>query len=109
MTVRLLGSDGGEIAATVPDWQGEVLFAGLPAATYDVEIEMPEGHAATTANVGLHETIDSDASAGPPVEDEDLTATGSDVTLDGSEKNLDVDIGLVVTAGSTTAAAGDRR
>ncbi len=58
VTVRLLGSDGEELAATITDWQGEFLFAGLPAATYDVEVVLPEGHAATTANIGLDETID---------------------------------------------------
>ena len=105
VTVRLLGSDGEELAATITDWQGEFLFAGLPAATYDVEVALPEGHTATTANAGLDETIDSDANADPPVEDQDPTATVSDLTLDGSEKNLDVDIGLVATAVSATTAA----
>ena len=96
VTVRLVGSGDTVLATTVTDWAGEFTFAGLPAGTYDIEFVIPDDHDVTFDDVGMDNTVDSDAVVDEASEAADeRTAIVVGVTVDGSDKNVDTDLGLL--------------
>ena len=56
----ILDADGDPITTTTDD-DGNYEFPGLPAGTYKVEFETPDGYQLTQANAGADDTVDSDA------------------------------------------------
>ncbi|WP_285726803.1 SdrD B-like domain-containing protein [Psychromicrobium xiongbiense] len=95
VTVHLLDGNGnpvkdanGNPVTTTTDSNGNYLFPNLPAGTYEVKVDYPDGFKATTQNAG------SD-----PAKDSDIDATGKTgpITVDSKTPvHTDVDAGLVV-------------
>ncbi|MDX1692019.1 MAG: SdrD B-like domain-containing protein [Acidimicrobiia bacterium] len=78
VTVRLLTSGGSQVAATTTDANGEFEFTGVRPGVYRLEVEVPDGFAATTRNAGSDDSKDSDIDAEGRTEATRLTSGEAD-------------------------------
>ncbi len=87
VTVRLLDSNGIEVATTLTAEDGTYVFASIPPGTYQVEFVAPAGYTFTLADQGTDDAVDSDA----------VVATGRTalITLAGGQVNTTTDAGLI--------------
>ncbi len=86
ITVRLFDAMGAEIGSTVTDGAGRYGFVGLEPGDYHVEIEIPDGYAASPQDQGPDDGADSDI---------DNTGVMPSTTLDAGELDPNWDAGLV--------------
>ena len=87
VTVNLKDGLGVVIATTTTDGNGLYHFNGLIPSTYSVEFVKPAGYAFTVQDVGLDDTLDSDASV--------LNGNTGTVMLLSGDNNTTLDAGLV--------------
>lgn len=107
VTLRLLGSDGTVLATTMTDQTGAFAFVGLPAANYGVQVVVTDGYEVSTTDAGSDEATDSDAVADEPTGTDERTATVGGVSVDGTAKNVDSDIGLVEMADQSSPVVSE--
>ena len=87
VTVRLLTGGGTQVRTAVTDADGEYRFSGLRPGTYRIEVDLPDGYAATLQDEGLDDDEDSD------IDEDGVTEP---TTLAPGETDLRWDAGLVL-------------
>jgi hypothetical protein len=86
----LLGTTDDLSRTTTTDANGNYLFAGLPAGTYQVVVVPPAGYIVTRANQGANDALDSDVSV--------TTGASPAIVLGDGEINRTIDAGLTLPA-----------
>ncbi len=86
VTVRLFNADRTELAATITDANGRYAFVDLTPGDYHIEIDIPDGYAASPQDQGSDDTTDSDI---------DATGVMPSTTLDSGELDRSWDAGLI--------------
>jgi uncharacterized surface anchored protein len=95
VTVKLLDSNGNEVATATTDANGNYLFKDLVPGNYSVQVVAPAGTSFTGKDLGGNDTTDSDV---------DATGKSGVINLESGETDASVDAGLT----QATASYGDK-
>ena len=101
------GADGAAISTTVTAGGGSYLFSGLAAGNYFVQFQPPSGQLFTLRDVGINDTIDSDADPATGLTAVIPLAAGqSDLKWDAGLRPIDLE--LDKTVNNATPVVGNQ-
>lgn len=99
IAVQLLSCDDSTVVATdTTDTNGLYGFEDLTPGSYFLHFALPEGYAFSPMNIGVNDTIDSDADT--------LTGFTTCITIDTGEVDLNWDAGMYMITGGCTYSKG---